>query len=66
MVFYREKKARNPVTIKALLELRNFLLWELKAFLFSGYTSWKVMKRSAKDKHIGSCLDSKAVSRNWQ
>lgn len=54
------------MTIKALLELKNLLLWEFKSFFFSGYTIRKAIQGSARDKCIGRYLDTRAVGKNWQ
>lgn len=66
MELYREKKARNLVTIKALLELKNLLLEEFQSSFFSGYMFWKAMHGSAREKHVDRGLDMRAVTKTLQ
>lgn len=53
------------MTIKALLQLKDLLLWGIKSFCFSGYTIWKAMQGSAGDKGAGRCPGTRADSKTW-
>lgn len=64
-MFYREKKARKALTLKALLQLRDLLWWAFKSFCFAGYTLWKAVQGSAGHKGVGRCPGTRADSKTW-